>query len=52
MNGRLQQWDVCALHAAPADEKWSYRKSLVFVVASSSACWAGILLLLYLTRFR
>jgi hypothetical protein len=49
MNGRLQQWDICALHATPAGEKWSYRKSLVFLLASSSACWAGVILLLRLT---
>jgi hypothetical protein len=55
MNGRLQQWDACA-PAATADsdravrrgEKWSYRKSLAFVLGSSAAGWAGILFLLHL----
>jgi hypothetical protein len=48
MNGELEQWDM---HASGADEKWSHRKALSFVAASSAVFWASIILLLRLTSF-
>jgi hypothetical protein len=48
MNGKLEQSDRYALGA---DEKWSHRKALFLVVASSTALWASIILLLRLTSF-
>jgi hypothetical protein len=48
MNGKLEQRDV---HASGADEKWSHRKALFFVSASSTVFWASIILLLRLTSF-
>jgi len=46
MNGKLQQ---CDRYASGADEKWSHRKAILFVAASSTVFWASIILLLHLT---
>ena len=46
MNGKLQQWDV---YAQRTDDKWSHRKAILFVAASSTLFWASIILLLRLT---
>jgi hypothetical protein len=48
MNGKLERWDM---YASGADEKWSHRKALLFVAASSAVFWASIILLLRLTSF-
>jgi hypothetical protein len=48
MNGKLEQWDM---YASGTDEKWSHRKALFFVAASSAVFWASIILLLRLTPF-
>jgi len=48
MNGKLER---CDMHASRADEKWSHRKALFFVAASSAAFWASIILLLRLKSF-
>jgi hypothetical protein len=48
MNGKLEQFDT---YASGADEKWSHRKALFFVAASSAVIWASIVLLLRLTSF-
>ncbi|HUE65003.1 MAG TPA: hypothetical protein VMO78_11575 [Rhizomicrobium sp.] len=48
MDGKLQQWDV---YAPAADGKWSHRKAILFVAASSVLFWASIILLLRLTSF-
>ena len=45
MSDNFQHWEFCASRGR-ADQKWSYRKALLFVSASSIAFWAGILLLL------
>ncbi|HEY1876628.1 MAG TPA: hypothetical protein VGG66_04125 [Rhizomicrobium sp.] len=48
MNGKLEHWDM---RASGADEKWSRRKALFFVSASSTVFWASVILLLRLTSF-
>jgi hypothetical protein len=45
MNDNLQHLETRASRGR-ANHKWSYRKALFFVSASSIAFWAGILLLL------
>ena len=42
ISGQLYTWDICALRPANDNESWSYRKSFVFLAASSSIVWAGI----------
>jgi hypothetical protein len=48
MNGKLQHWDVYAPRSGNDNEKWSYRKALLFMAVASVASWASIILLLYL----
>jgi hypothetical protein len=45
MNDNFQHWEIHAWRGR-ANQKWSYRKALLFVSTSSLAFWAGILLLL------
>ena len=48
MNSKLRHWDI---FASGDDEKWSHRKAILFVVASSTVFWASIILLLRLASF-
>lgn len=49
MNGKLQHWDIYAPRTGNDNEKWSYRKALLFLGVASVASWSGIILLLHLT---